>query len=101
MPVGYSLIEIEGRVEKHLTSRGSKSERQAVFLETKDGSYVLRRRGGHPFVDEVLDDLVGKTIRCKGTLTNHTLIMSEWTVIEEIDRSPTAERHSRSRRGKG
>lgn len=98
MPVGYNLIEIEGQVVKHLTSRGSKSERQAVFLETKDGSYVLRRRGGHPFVDEVLDNLVGKTIRCKGILTDHTLIMSEWTEIQEIDRSSTAEGKSRSRR---
>jgi hypothetical protein len=53
VPVGYSPIEIDGRVTKHLTSKGSKSERQAVFLETEKGSYVLRRRGGHPFVDKV------------------------------------------------
>lgn len=81
MPVGYSPIETEGRVVKHLTARGSKSERRAVFLETKDGSYVLRRKGGHPFVDKVLDDLVGKTIHCTGVLTEHTLIMSDWHEI--------------------
>ena len=84
MPVGYSPIEIDGRVVKHLTSRGSKSERQAVFLETKDGSsYILRRRGGHPFFDEVLESLVGKTIHCKGILTEHTLIMAEWQEIKD------------------
>lgn len=82
MPVGYSPIEIDGRVRKHLTSRGSKSERQAVFLETKDGSYVLRRRGGHPFFDKVLENLVGKTIHCKGILTEHTLVMSDWEEIK-------------------
>jgi hypothetical protein len=79
--IGYSSIEIDGQVTKHLTSKGSKSERQAVFLETEKGSYVLRRRGGHPFVDRVLNDLVGKTIHCKGVLTEHTLIMSEWDEI--------------------
>jgi len=87
VPVAASPIEIDGRVTKHLTSKGSKSERQAVFLETKDGSYVLRRRGGHPFVDKVLESLVGTTIHCKGILTAHTLIMSEWDEItDETDR---------------
>ena len=89
MAVGHSSIEIDGRVTKHLTSRGSKSERQAIFLETKDGSYVLRRRGGHPFVDKVLDKLVGKTIRCKGIVTEHTLIMSEWDEITDENEPPT------------
>lgn len=83
MPVGYTPIETEGRVTKHLASRGSKSERQAIFLETKDGSYVLRRQGGHPFADKVLDGLVGKTIHCKGILTEHTLIMTEWREVGE------------------
>ncbi len=88
MPVGYSPIEIDGRVRKHLTSRGSKSERQAVFLETKEGSYGLRRRGGHPFFDKVLENLVGKTIHCKGILTEHTLIMSEWDEIKDGPNRP-------------
>ena len=93
MPVGYSPIEIDGRVTKHLKSRGSKSERQAVFLETEEGSYVLRRRGGHPFVDEVLDNLVGKTIHCKGVLTEHTLIMSEWDEIDDATNHPKHPMH--------
>lgn len=89
MPTGYSSIEIDGRVTKHLASKGSKSERQAVFLETPDGSYILRRRGGHPFVDNVLDELVGKTIHCKGILTGHTFIMSEWDQINDETDHPT------------
>jgi hypothetical protein len=71
VPVGYSQIETEGRAVKHLSARGSKSERQAIFLETSDGSYVLRRKGGHPFVDKVLDGLVGKTIHCTGVHGTH------------------------------
>lgn len=81
MPVGYTPIEVSGQVTKHLAGQGSKSERQATFLETDDGTYLLRRRGGNPFSDPKLNDLVGKRIRCKGILTEHTLIISEWNVV--------------------
>jgi len=81
VPVGYKTVEFEGQVIQHLAAKGSKSERQAVFLETPEGSYVLRRRGGNPFVDPVLEQLVGKTLHVKGILTEHTLIMSDWTEI--------------------
>ena len=82
MPIGSSEKEMIGRVTKHLTAKGSKSERQGVFLETDKGSFVLRRRGGHPFHDPVLEQLVGKTIRCKGILTEHTYIISDWDEIK-------------------
>jgi len=80
VPVGYQPLETTGQVIKHQTATGSKSERQAMFLATKDGTYVLRRRGGNPFFDPVLERLVGKTIHCKGILTEHTLIISSWDV---------------------
>lgn len=86
MPVGYTPIEVDGQVIKHLTAKGSKSERNAVYLETDKGSYVLRRRGGNPFFDPVLEKLVGKTIHCKGILTEYTLIMSDWDVISASKR---------------
>jgi len=82
VPVGYNTVELDGEVTKHLTAAGSKSERQAVFLETDKGSYVLRRQGGNPFSDPKLDELVGKRIHCKGILTEHTMIMSEWEEIK-------------------
>jgi len=88
VPVGYTPIELDGRVVKHLAAAGSKSERQAVFLETEDGSYVLRRSGGNPFFDPELERLVGKTIRCKGVLTEHTLIISDW---DEVASRPSKE----------
>ena len=81
MPVGYNSVELTGEVTKHLAAAGSKSERQAVFLETDQGNYVLRRQGGNPFSDATLNELVGKRIHCKGILTEHTLIISEWTVL--------------------
>ena len=84
MPASYSAKELTGRVITHLTARGSKSERQAVFLETDDkASYLLRRRGGNPFFDPVLQKLVGKTIHCKGILTEHTFIISDWSEVKD------------------
>jgi hypothetical protein len=81
VPVGYKSIETTGQVIKQLTAKGSKSERQAPMLATKDGTYILRRRGGNPFIaDPELEKLVGQTIHCKGVLNEHTLIMSSWDV---------------------
>lgn len=82
MPVGYTPVEFDGQVTKRTTAAGSKSERRGLFLETEGGSFALRRRGGNPFFDPVLEKLVGKQIRCKGVLTEHTLIISEWDELE-------------------
>ena len=73
--------EFTGRVVRGPFARGSKSERQAMFIETAAGRYVLRRQGGNAFRDPVIDRLEGKTIRCTGMLTDQTLIISAWTVL--------------------
>jgi len=80
VPVGYKPIETTGQVIKQQTAKGSKSERRAPMLATKEGTYILRRRGGNPFFDPELEKLVGQTIHCKGILTEHTLIISSWDV---------------------
>jgi len=77
------MMELSGRVIKEWIARGSKSEREAVLLDTKSGRYVLRRLTGNPFHDPELEKLVGKTIRCTGNLTGYTLIMSDWTEIKD------------------
>jgi hypothetical protein len=73
--------EYSGTVIKGTFAKGSKSEHEAVYLETQDGRYVLRRQGGNPFYDPELERLVGKTIRCKGIVAGYTLLISNWTVI--------------------
>ncbi len=78
---GFKNVEVSGQVVKKPYAAGSKSERQATFLETPAGSYVLRRRDGNPFYDSELEKLVEKTIRCTGVLTGDTLIMTNWTVL--------------------
>ncbi len=58
---------------------GSKSERDGIFLSTERGDeFLLRRLGANPFHDPDLEDLVGKTITCTGTLTGFTMLMETW-----------------------
>jgi hypothetical protein len=59
---------------------GSKSEHLAMVLGTDTGEFVLHRQGGNPFADPGLDQLVGKTAECEGTVHGTTLIMSDWRV---------------------
>ena len=72
-------VERSGRVSRQLVAPGSKSEREAVVLDTEDMQYVLRRMGGNPFADPQLDELVGKTVRAVGEVHGPDFIMSEWT----------------------
>jgi hypothetical protein len=76
------MQEFAGKVTKRPFGSGSKSEHEAVYLETKDTSFVLRRQGGNPFSDPQLDRLVGKTIRCRGEPSNYTLTITGWTVLD-------------------
>jgi hypothetical protein len=74
--------EFTGKVTRGSFAKRSKSEHQAVYLETAKGRYVLRRQNGNPFADPNLDELVGKTIRCRGFLADYTLIMTDWEILD-------------------
>lgn len=76
------MPEFVGTVIRKTFAKGSKSEHQAVYLVTADEKYVLRRRGGNPFNDPELQNLVGKTIRCTGTVSEYMLLISEWEVVD-------------------
>ena len=76
-------MEFAGQVVKKPFGTGSKSEREAVCLKTRSDEYVLRREGGNPFHDPELENLVGKSIRCTGTVSGYTLLMSEWCLDNE------------------
>ena len=67
-----------GRVVRKPFAVGSKSERDAVMLETDGGTHVLRRVGGNAFADPQLDQLVGHVIECEGELHGYTLLMTSW-----------------------
>jgi hypothetical protein len=71
-------MEIVGKVVKRPFAVGSKSEREAVLLETAAGdSYLLRRQGGNAFYDATLDALVDQTVRCRGQLHGGTFITQD------------------------
>jgi hypothetical protein len=68
-------------VVKKLFGAGSKSEHEAVILETGDDDFVLRREGGNAFEDPELDKLVGQRIRGTGRRAGYTLILSNWKTL--------------------
>ncbi len=74
-------MHLTGQVVKKPFGTGSKSEREAIMLETDEGEYVLRRQGGNPFHDQELEKLVGKTIEVDGKITGYTLLISHWTEL--------------------
>jgi hypothetical protein len=76
-------MELSGRVVRKPFGRGSKSERQAIVLRTADGDYVLRRQGGLAFGDPDLERLVGRRLRCQGTLSGYTFFMTGCEDIED------------------
>jgi hypothetical protein len=75
-------MKLRGRVVRQPLAAGSKSERLAVVLETDDGrALVLYRRGGNPFRDPVLENLVGQEIAGEGDLHLYTFLLDTWKVI--------------------
>lgn len=74
-------MELSGQVIKKLFGKGSKSEHDAIVLDTGKEQYVLRRRGGNPFSDPELEKLVGKKIRCQGDLVGYTFILTHWEEV--------------------
>jgi hypothetical protein len=75
--------KVEGKVERRVVARGSKSERRAVVLTTSAGeTFVLRRKGGPALGDRDLDSLVGHSIAAEGVATSGTLIMNRWRTTD-------------------
>jgi hypothetical protein len=76
-------IKMSGTVILSKFSKGSKSDHEAVFLDTGDKKYRLKRRGGNPFFDETLHDLVGKKVELEGKVTKYFFeIMGEPTEVK-------------------
>ncbi len=58
---------LSGRLVREVIDGGSKSERPALLLVLEDGRRVLlRRQGGHPIRDPVLEALEGQVLRVFG-----------------------------------
>ena len=77
-----NIGQFVGKVTQRAFGTGSKSEHIAVVLQTNGKEYVLRRRGGNPFSDPVLEQLVGKKIWCSGHVLDYVLLISDWREVE-------------------
>jgi len=64
-------MKLKGKVVEVSFGKGSKSEHNAVYLDTGENKYRLKRIGGNPFYDETLHNLIGKTIEAEGKLTDY------------------------------
>lgn len=62
-------MKLKGKVVEGTFGKGSKSEHNAVYLDTGKKKYRLKMRGGNPFYDETLHNLIGKTISAEGIVT--------------------------------
>jgi len=72
-------ITLEGEVLKGAFGEGSKSEHQAIYLVIdEDTRYKLRRKGGNPFQDDVLEALEGRYISASGIIHNNHFIIESY-----------------------
>lgn len=73
---------LRGRVSIGPYGKGSKSERDAVYLQAPGQRLVLRRKQGPVFGDTELLALDGQLVECDGFIVGHTLL------AERIQRLP-------------
>jgi hypothetical protein len=72
---------LTGTVVRGPFGAGSKSERQAVWLETAEGRFVLRRKEGPTFDDQALEKYVGKRVKCWGFIVGYMLLADRIEVV--------------------
>lgn len=65
---------LTGLVARGPFAVGSKSERDAIWLESSEGRFILRRKDGPAFGDRSLDGLVGQEVRCDGFIVGYTML---------------------------
>lgn len=65
---------LTGTVVRAPFGAGSKSARQAFWLEMDGRRLVLRRKQGGRLTDEGLDDYVGRRVVCDGFIVGYQLL---------------------------
>lgn len=75
------VTALRGRVTQGEYGKGSKSEREAVFLDTPETRYILRRKSGPVFGDTELTRYVGHQVECDGFVVGTTLLAERIEVV--------------------
>lgn len=70
-----------GVVARGPFGKGSKSEREAIWLETADRRLVLRRKDGPSFGDRSLEKYLGKRVKCDGFIVGYTLLAERIEIL--------------------
>jgi hypothetical protein len=76
------LTTLEGKVIQLPLSRGSKSERNAVMLDTGEKQYALRWKNDNPFEQKTATSYLNQRIMVKGYLVKMTFLVVEVTVLD-------------------
>lgn len=71
---------LTGTVVRAPFGAGSKSERDAIWLDTGDRRLVLRRKQGPTFDDRALETYVGKRVTCDGFIVGYALLAERITL---------------------
>jgi len=64
-------MKLKGKISVRNFGEGSKSEHTAVYLDTEEGSYMLRKKNTNPFENPDLKRLEGKEVTVEGTLDKY------------------------------
>ncbi|MEO7991578.1 MAG: hypothetical protein ABI663_18640 [Chryseolinea sp.] len=75
-------MELKGKVVMKKFGKGSKSEHDAVYLETEKGDFVLRQVGANAFENTELKKLVGKEVIANGMVKDYLFLAK---TIKEAD----------------
>jgi len=73
---------LQGRVTRAPYARGSKSEREAIFIETMNQKYLLRRKTGPAFGDTSMMQYVGHQVKCDGFVVDTTLLAEKIEIVD-------------------
>lgn len=65
---------LTGTVVRGSFGKGTKSEREAVWLEAEGRRLLLRRKDGPSYGDRALEKYVGKRVRCDGFVVGYTML---------------------------
>ncbi len=72
---------LSGTVVRGPFGAGSKSARDAIWLETAEHRLVLRRKDGPSFGDRTLEGYVGQRVRCDGFVVGYQLLAERIEVV--------------------
>lgn len=82
-PICEQVMELTGKISIQVFAPGSKSEHEAVVIDTKEGSFVLKRQEDNPFEKSSLFELEGKNVHVEGELHSYLFLAEKITEIND------------------